>query len=123
MGTKGARDNPQQGKPDGFSKAGSGRRLRATTEQIAPVESVRPERSEDNPESTEEGTPDNEGWFDRMIEPFDPAEEEDNADDNGAEEARESESEAHQAKAATIPVRPAQKEVDEHMLTHLPYRA
>ena len=58
-----------------------------------------------------------------MIEPFDPPAEEDNAGGDPVRETEESETEARQAKAATIPARPSQKEVDNHMLTHLPYRA
>ena len=123
MGAKRTRDNPQQRQPDGFSKAGSGRGLRATAEQIAPVESVRPEQSKDNPRDPEGDNPDDESWFDRMVEPFDPPAEEDDADSGPAREAGESETEVRLAKAATIPARPSQKEVDNHMLTHTPYKA
>ena len=56
------------------------------------------------------------GWWN-------PHEEENGADNSLTEKAGESESEACQAQAATIPTKPSQKEVDAHMLTHLPYRA
>ena len=123
MGAKRARDNPQCRQLEGFSKAGPECGPQAQQQQIAPVESVRPPEILDNPRSIEEDNPEDESWFDRMVEPFDPPAEEGDADSDLAKEVEESETEAGQAKAATIPVRPAQKEVDEHMLTHLPYRA
>ena len=125
MDTKRARRGPQWKRPDGFSKAGSGRGTQTPARRckqfdaarLGPtiVASVRPEQSEDNPND--------ESWFDRMVEPFDPPAEEDDVGSGPAREAEEYETEARQAKAATIPARPSQKEVDNHMLTHLPYRA
>ena len=123
MGAKRARDNPQRRQLEGFSEAGPECGPQAQQQQIAPVESVRPPDNPDNPRSSEEDNPEGESWLDRMVEPFDPLAEEENAESDLAKEGEESETETHQAKAATIPMRPSQKEVDNHMLTHLPYRA
>ena len=67
------------------------------------------------------------------MEPFDPEEEraedeekEEEKDEAEKEVMREQEEESEEAKGAKgarVPTKPSQEEVEEHMLTHLPYRS
>ena len=67
----------------------------------------------------------------QMVQAFDP--EEEAADERSEQEEEEREvagertegepEEAQKAKAARVPSKPSKEEVDEHMITHLPFRA
>ena len=68
-------------------------------------------------------------WVDRWFSPFDPMEdreetgngnEEEGATEGGAESEPE---EARRVKTASVPTKPSKEEVDEHMITHLPFRS
>ena len=66
--------------------------------------------------------------FDRMLKPFDPNEEEATREqeEEPEEETREREGEpeeARRAKGPKAPTKPSKEEVDDHMLTHLPFRS
>ena len=74
-------------------------------------------------------------WVNKWMRPFDPEEEEMGTGERGREEheAEEEETigdgeegeteEARKPKATRVPARPSQEEVDEHMITHLPFRS
>ena len=86
---------------------------------------------------------DEDDWFSRYIKPFDPSGEGTEEDGNEEEEAtreeepkeinpdekeaageQEGEPEgARRAKGTRAPIKPSKEEVDEHMLTHLPFRS
>ena len=70
-------------------------------------------------------------WVDKWFSPFDPREsgeetgngngnEEEGATEEGAESEPE---EARRVKTAKLPAKPSKEEVDEHMVTHLPFRS
>ena len=58
-----------------------------------------------------------EDWFDKYMKPFNPDEEEAAGEREGEPE------EARKAKGTRAPTKPSKEEVDEHMLTHLPFRS
>ena len=74
-------------------------------------------------------------WMNRWMKPFVPEEEEMGNGEGGGEEREGDEEEtvedseegeteeARKPKAARVPTRPSQEEVDEHMITHLPFRS
>ena len=75
-------------------------------------------------------------WFSRYLKPFNPEEEEteddekeekkDEAEEDQEEATREQggePEEARRAKGTKVPIKPSQEEVEEHMLTHLPFRS
>ena len=63
-----------------------------------------------------------EDGFAKMMEPFDQDKEQ--AEDTAAEDdGNQEQEEAQKAIAPKIPIKPSQEEVDEHMLTHLPFRS
>ena len=86
--------------------------------------------AEEEPEGTAEGEQrKREGdWFDEYMKPFDPDKEEETREQEGEpeeatrEQAGEPE-EARKAKGTRAPTKPSQEEVNEHMLTHLPFRS
>ena len=68
-------------------------------------------------------------WVDRWFSPFDPREDGEetgngseggDAEEGGAESEPE---EARRVKTAKAPAKPSKEEVDEHMVTHLPFRS
>ena len=71
----------------------------------------------------------NREWVDRWFSPFDPREEEEetgNGNEGGDAEEGGTESEPEEArrvKTAKAPAKPSKEEVDEHMVTHLPFRS
>ena len=74
-------------------------------------------------------------WFDRTMRPFNQDEEEQEYNAKAKEQDKEQEEaggeqeepgeeqEAHKPRAPRIPSQPTQDQVDEHMLTHLPFRS
>ena len=67
-------------------------------------------------------------WVNRWFSPFDPREEEEETgdDDEGGDVAEETEGEQEEArkpKMAKAPAKPSKEEVEEHMVTHLPFRS
>ena len=69
-----------------------------------------------------------EDWFSEYMKPFNPDEEEGTQEQGGEREeaAQEQEGEpeeARKAKGTKVPIKPSKEEVDEHMLTHLPFRS
>ena len=74
-------------------------------------------------------------WFERMVKPFDPESEgikgygteerEERKEEEEVEADKEEEEgeEAQRAKGTRAPTKPSKEEVDDHMLTHLPFRS
>ena len=79
----------------------------------------------------EEEEQENNAWWDRWHKPFNPEEEStkeekeqsEREEEAAGDETEEEHEEAQKAKAIKAPSKPSKEEVDEHMVTHLPFRS